>query len=112
MIMTGGSNGTAALWEVPSPVGGDEEQIEYWVHVVTGLELDGDGPPEPIKPLAWSEQRRRSGGKSPTPSVGDVASGRIGARAGRVGRPPAPHRVETEAPTRPLARRGRTVAIT
>jgi WD40 repeat protein len=61
VVVTGGMDGTAMLWDVPIPVGGDAEQIERWVHAVTALELDPDGQPRPMELSAWRQLRRRLG---------------------------------------------------
>jgi WD40 repeat protein len=74
VVVTAGGDSMATLWEVPIPVEGDEAHIERWVHVVTGLELDGDGPPKTIEPPVWREQRRHLGWENPQPSASATAS--------------------------------------
>ena len=59
-IITGTSAGTTYTWDVSrSPLQGDIEQIELWLHVSTGMELDGDGEVRPLLPETWQQRRKR-----------------------------------------------------
>jgi WD40 repeat protein len=59
MLLTGSADSTARLWDVPDPVEGDEERIDCWIHVLTGLEFDAYDAIRPMDIATWREQRRR-----------------------------------------------------
>ena len=59
ILLTGGKDRTARLWEVPAPVPGDVEQIVRWVEVLTGMVLNAEGVIGPLDVAAWQERRQR-----------------------------------------------------
>jgi WD40 repeat protein len=58
-ILAVSSDHVACLWPVPSPLTGSVEQIETWVEVLTGAELDADGVVRELDDVSWTERRRR-----------------------------------------------------
>jgi WD40 repeat protein len=59
MLLTGSADNSARLWDVPEAVEGDDERIDCWIHVLTGLEFDAHDAIRPLDTAAWREQRRR-----------------------------------------------------
>ncbi len=58
-LLTGSEDSTARLWDVPAPVEGDEERIDCWIHVLTGLEFDAYDAIQPMDTATWREYHRR-----------------------------------------------------
>jgi eukaryotic-like serine/threonine-protein kinase len=58
-VATGGEDGTARLWKVPVAVSGSPKQIQLWVQVVTGLELDANEAVHLLDPETWNQRRRQ-----------------------------------------------------
>ena len=49
----------ARLWQIPSPVQGDPEQVLVWTQVITGLELDEYGFVRVLDAATWQQRRQR-----------------------------------------------------
>jgi WD40 repeat protein len=54
----------ACLWPVPAVVAGDDETLQLWVEVRTGLKLDAEGGVRLLSPGEWEQRRRRLEGAS------------------------------------------------
>jgi WD40 repeat protein/serine/threonine protein kinase len=52
-------NVSARLWNIPAPLAGSPEQIEVWVQVLTGLELDEYNVVRSLDAAGWKERCRR-----------------------------------------------------
>ena len=49
----------ARYWRIPTPVAGDDDQIELWIEVITGSELEADGGVRVLDADAWRSRRQR-----------------------------------------------------
>jgi WD40 repeat protein len=58
-VLTGSLDKTACLWDVPQPLPGDPSDIERWITVITGVELDAHGSVCPLDAATWQEYRRQ-----------------------------------------------------
>jgi WD40 repeat protein/serine/threonine protein kinase len=58
-LLTCCGDGTARLWEVPSPVSGSVEQVKLWLEVLTGKELDEAGAARPLEGLELERRRKQ-----------------------------------------------------
>jgi tRNA A-37 threonylcarbamoyl transferase component Bud32 len=58
-VLTGSEDGTDRLWKVPVPKEGTIEQMELWVRVVTGTELDENGKVRPLDVATRQKYRKR-----------------------------------------------------
>jgi WD40 repeat protein/serine/threonine protein kinase len=58
-VATGGTDKTARLWLVPTPVSGTPERITLWSQLLTGLELDPYGEVQALDADTWQERRQR-----------------------------------------------------
>jgi WD40 repeat protein/predicted Ser/Thr protein kinase len=47
------------FWEMPTPVTGTAEQIQLWVQVLTGMELDAQGAVRPLDPAVRETRRQQ-----------------------------------------------------
>ena len=59
MLRRGSADRTARPWDAPDSVERDEERIDCWIHVLTGLEFDAYDAIRPMATAAWREYRRR-----------------------------------------------------
>jgi WD40 repeat protein len=54
-----GADNVAYVWPVPAPVAGAADQIERWVQMMTGMELDANGGVRVLDAAAWLERRQQ-----------------------------------------------------
>ncbi len=58
-LLTCCGDGTARLWEVPSPVSGSVERVKLWLEVLTGKELDDSGAARPLQGQELERRRKQ-----------------------------------------------------
>jgi WD40 repeat protein len=51
--------GLAQFWQLSTPVAGDAEQLELWIQVVTGMELEANGGVRALDAVTWLERRQK-----------------------------------------------------
>jgi len=56
-LLTGDRAGTARLWQVPAPLGGDVRRLRLWAQFLAGKELDAGGTAHPLTEPALRERR-------------------------------------------------------
>jgi len=47
------------FWQIPPPLEGTDEEIEWWAQVVTGTELESNGAVRPLSDSEWQERTRQ-----------------------------------------------------
>jgi WD40 repeat protein len=62
MAVTGADDHTAKLWAAPSPVTADPDDVDRWVELKTGMEMDDRGTVRMTDPAAWQGRRLRFAG--------------------------------------------------
>jgi WD40 repeat protein len=58
-LLAGCSGGEVRRWEMPEPQTGDVAAIQRWLHLHTGLKLDGGGAVTAVEATAWDGLERR-----------------------------------------------------
>jgi WD40 repeat protein/serine/threonine protein kinase len=54
-----GTETSAQFWRVPASLGGDARQLELWVQVLTGMELEADGAARLLNASTWEQRRQQ-----------------------------------------------------
>jgi eukaryotic-like serine/threonine-protein kinase len=68
-IVTGGAEGLARVWPAPNVLPGTTRQLEQWIQVLTGTDLDESGGVRVLEVASWRERREqlRAVGGAPIP---------------------------------------------
>jgi eukaryotic-like serine/threonine-protein kinase len=75
-LWTGSFERTARSWEMPADVPGEVDQVNLWIQVLTGMELDSDGLFRALDAPAWNERRRELDQTGP-PALVQMSSGAL-----------------------------------
>lgn len=78
-MLTGSTDGTAQIWNVPAPLTGTAEQVAVWAQLMTGIELDDVGTVGYLSSDEWHERRerlKRLGGTLSIPAARGQIAGR------------------------------------
>jgi WD40 repeat protein len=71
-VLTASGDTTCRFWEVsPVPVAGKAEHLRLWTQVLTGMELDPNGPVRLLNAAAWQQRRRQLQEWGGPPAVGN-----------------------------------------
>jgi hypothetical protein len=58
-MLTGSTDGTGQIWNVPAPLSGTAEQVAVWAQLVTGIELNDVGTVSYLTSDEWLQRRQR-----------------------------------------------------
>ncbi len=58
-MLTCCGDGTARLWEVPSPVSGSVARVKLWLEVLTDKELNDSGAAQPLEGQELERRRKQ-----------------------------------------------------
>jgi len=72
-VLTGSDDGTARLWKVATAVKGDVEQINSWIEMSTGMELDENGVVHVLDAQSWDRRRQRLKDRGGPPVTGRLS---------------------------------------